>query len=102
SKSEYFPNDGINMMRSKLEKCTDVQISAVCNANYKNPTTMLIVSVLVGVLGVDRFMFGETGMGILKLITCGGLWIWWIIDMIMIMNMTKRNNLMIFENAVAK
>jgi len=44
----------------------------------------LILSILVGSLGVDRFYMGYIGTGILKLITFGGLGIWWLIDLIMI------------------
>ena len=44
----------------------------------------LILSVLVGSLGVDRFYLGKIGTGILKLITFGGLGIWWIIDIVLI------------------
>tara|TARA_B100001250_G_C19629148_1_gene712966 strand:+ start:498 stop:719 length:222 start_codon:yes stop_codon:yes gene_type:complete len=47
-------------------------------------TTLLIVSLLLGVLGVDRFMTGHIGLGVLKLITFGGCGIWSLIDLIMI------------------
>lgn len=44
----------------------------------------LVLSVLVGTLGVDRFYMGKVGTGILKLLTVGGLGIWWLIDLILI------------------
>ncbi len=44
----------------------------------------LILSIVFGQLGVDRFYMGYIGTGILKLITFGGFGIWWLIDVIMI------------------
>jgi len=44
----------------------------------------LVMSIIFGQLGVDRFIMGHVGLGILKLITCGGFGIWWIIDVILI------------------
>ena len=49
-----------------------------------NWTLTLIMSIFFGTLGVDRFIMGQVGMGILKLLTGGGCGIWWIIDIIMI------------------
>lgn len=48
----------------------------------KSKTTALILSILVGGLGVDRFYLGYTGMGVLKLLTGGCFGIIWIIDII--------------------
>ena len=44
----------------------------------------LVLSIFLGELGIDRFYLGYIGTGILKLITCGGFGIWWLIDLIMI------------------
>ena len=44
----------------------------------------LIMSILFGSLGVDRFIMGHVGLGILKLITMGGCGIWWLVDLILI------------------
>lgn len=48
----------------------------------KDKTTAIILSALLGGLGVDRFYLGYTGMGILKLLTGGCFGVLWIIDII--------------------
>ena len=44
----------------------------------------LLLSILVGPLGVDRFYLGYVGLGILKLVTAGGGGIWWVVDVVLI------------------
>lgn len=44
----------------------------------------LIMSIIFGTLGVDRFIMGHVGLGLLKLITAGGFGVWWLIDVILI------------------
>jgi len=44
----------------------------------------LLMSIFFGSFGIDRFVMGHIGLGILKLITAGGFGIWWLIDVILI------------------
>ncbi len=53
-------------------------------ARKVNWTAALIISIFLGGLGIDRFMMGKIGTGLLKLFTFGGLGIWWLIDVILI------------------
>ena len=54
---------------------------------------LLIISILIGGLGIDRFILGQTGLGVAKLLTCGGLGVWTIIDWFLIMGETRNVNL---------
>lgn len=53
-------------------------------SEQKDFVLALVLSIVVGQLGVDRFYLGYVGLGILKLITFGGCGIWWLIDVILI------------------
>lgn len=44
----------------------------------------IIYSVFLGIFAVDRCCIGHTGIGIGKLITLGGLGVWYIIDIILL------------------
>lgn len=50
----------------------------------KDFVVLVLLSVLVGGLGIDRFYLGKIGTGILKLVTLGGLGIWWLVDLVII------------------
>ncbi|MEC5319206.1 TM2 domain-containing protein [Brenneria populi subsp. brevivirga] len=46
----------------------------------KNRIIALVLSFFFGMFGIDRFYLGKVKSGVLKLITLGGLGIWWFID----------------------
>jgi len=50
----------------------------------KDYLAMILLCFFLGTLGVHRFYAGKIGTGILMLVTLGGLGIWQIIDLIMI------------------
>ena len=59
----------------------------------KDPTIALIISLLAGTLGIDRFYIGDMGLGVLKLITCGGFGIWTVVDWFLIMGSARSKNM---------
>ncbi|MBB2158519.1 TM2 domain-containing protein [Gluconacetobacter diazotrophicus] len=54
----------------------------------RNPVVAFGLSGFLGMLGVDRFYVGDTMLGVIKLITCGGLGIWALIDLFLIAGLT--------------
>jgi TM2 domain-containing membrane protein YozV len=93
SNGKFFEGHQINMIREKLLAVDDSKWAMLSTAQFKDPTTILIISILAGSLGIDRFMIGDTGLGIGKLITCGGFGVWAIIDWFMIQNATREKNM---------
>ncbi|NOS56457.1 MAG: TM2 domain-containing protein, partial [Cyclobacteriaceae bacterium] len=80
SNGKFFEGHQMNMIREKLLAVDDSKWAMLSTAQFKDPTTILIISILAGNLGIDRFMIGDTGLGVGKLLTCGGLGVWAIID----------------------
>jgi len=94
---KYFPPEKAMYVREKLLAMPDDRMALVSAVELKDPTTMLLISLFLGTLGVDRFMLGDMGMGVLKLLTAGVCGILTIVDWFSIMNKTMEwnfNNLM--------
>jgi len=93
SNSKYFEGHHMGIIRERLLALDDASWAAISTMQFKDPTISLIVSLLAGGLGVDRFLIGDVGLGVLKLITFGGLGIWAIVDWFLIMGATRDKNL---------
>lgn len=90
---KFFESHQVAQIRDRLINLDDSKWGAISIMQFKDPTTSLIISILAGSLGIDRFMIGDIGLGILKLLTCGGLGIWAIIDWFMIKGATREKNM---------
>ncbi len=90
---KYFESHQVNAIRERLLKMDESRWTMLQSTSFNDPTLLLVVSILVGSIGVDRFIIGDVGLGIGKLLTCGGLGIWTIVDWFLIMGATKEKNL---------
>jgi TM2 domain-containing membrane protein YozV len=91
--SKFFEGHQLNMIRERLIAADDSKWAMLSTIQFKDPTTILIVSILAGGLGIDRFMIGDSGLGIGKLLTCGGLGIWTIVDWFQIQKVAREKNM---------
>ena len=90
--SKFFEPYQLMEIREILLNSPENKFPNMHMQQFHDPTVILIVSILVGTLGIDRFLIGDIGLGFLKLITLGGLGIWTIIDWFIIMRSTKIKN----------
>ena len=97
---KYFEADKMIILRDKLSQINDDQFLVLVSIELKDPTTMLLISIFLGSLGIDRFMLGDTGMGILKLLTAGCCGILTIVDWFSISKKTKDLNFNNLMNAI--
>ena len=63
---EYVPQ-----IRERLADA-DEGIAQAAFASCKGEVLMMVMASFFGCYGVDRFMLGEVGLGVAKLLTCGG------------------------------
>ena len=90
--ANFFPEGSVNELGARLSKLSQNQFNAIQGIQLKDPMIMLLLSLFLGGWGVDRFLLKEIGLGVVKLLTCGGCGIWTIIDWFLIMNKTREFN----------
>ena len=90
----------INVVRRKLVSM-DYVTASMYLAQMKDPTITIILSIFLGGYGIDRIYIGDVGLGIVKLLTCGGIGVWWLVDLFLITDLVKEKNLQFIMNAFA-
>lgn len=90
--ARYFRPEAMPLIKSSLERADQSKRDIAVLQQFKDPTMLIIVSLLFGGWGVDRFMLGQVGLGLLKLFTFGGFGIWMIVDWFTTMGRTREMN----------
>jgi TM2 domain-containing membrane protein YozV len=90
--AKYFEGHHLPIIRDKLMSLDDTKFIMLQSSNLKDPVLILVVSILAGTLGIDRFLLGDTGLGVAKLLTCGGLGVWAIVDWFLVMGRARQVN----------
>ena len=88
-----FQDYQIPALREMLLNVDDNKWLVLQTLQLKDPTIALIISLLAGTLGIDRFYIGDMGLGVLKLITCGGFGIWTVVYWFLIMGSARSKNM---------
>lgn len=87
-----FPEMMYQSIKSVLEGADENKETLLMSTEWKSPTVGFLFAFFLGGFGVDRFWLGDTGLGVVKLLTCGGLGIWSLIDLFTVFGRTKQAN----------
>lgn len=90
--AKYLDTNRLSYVRERLLALDDSNWPIFATLQFKDPTSCLIVSILAGTFGVDRFLIGDTLLGIGKLLTLGGFGFWTVIDWFFIQGATREKN----------
>jgi hypothetical protein len=92
SNAKYFPAEKMPLIQEKLQYFPEAKINLLYSTELKDPTVILMISIFIGVFGIDRFVLGDVGLGVAKLLTGGGCGIWAIIDIFFTYKKSKEVN----------
>lgn len=91
---DVVPREKIGVLKTSLRNADDDSYEAVNAVKIRNSKAVLLVSIFLGMFGIDRFIIGDVGFGIAKLLfgwmTCG---IWPIIDIFFSYKAAKQKNM---------
>lgn len=82
----------LGVLQGSLSERQRMLFMAQYGAEKKDRSVALILAVVIGWMGVDRFYVGDVGMGALKLLTGGLCGILWLVDLFGIMQRVDRYN----------
>ena len=92
--AKYFESHQIPAIKKMIQDLDDDKFITLQTLDLKDPTIALVLSLLniVAPFSFDRFYVGDIGLGIIKLLTCGGFLIWIIVDWFIIMERARQVN----------
>ena len=87
--SDCFDTMAIIDVQNKLNELDDSKFGVLMSMNLQKPPIILLIAIL---LGWERFFLDDISAGVLKVLTCQGLGIWWLIDIFTAQRRTYQYN----------
>ena len=94
---ECFDSAAVFDVQNKISDLDDSKFGVLMTMNLQKPTIMLLIAIL---LGWERFFLDDIALGVIKVLTCYGLGIWWLVDIFTVDGRTKNYNLRVFNEAL--
>ena len=91
---KYVPSNKRIVLKNALTKASPASEENLSQLKLVDPIVVLLCSIFFGTLGVDRFLIGDVGIGVCKLLFGWlTLFIWPLIDIFLKFNKAKEKNL---------
>ena len=87
-----IPQERVYELQQALINAPDEKYGLLAALPTKDPLAITLVSVFIGTLGIDRFLLGDIGLGVLKLLTAGVCGIMWFIDIFLVGKRAREKN----------
>lgn len=94
---ECFDMAVVQEVQRQLAAVDDTKAAYFMSLNLQKPTVMLVIAIL---LGWERFFLDDIGLGVVKVITCYGFGIWWLVDIFTAQRRTYDYNFKKFNEAM--
>lgn len=94
---ECFEAFQLPEVQRQLAAIDDAKCGAILGLDLQKPTVILIIAIL---LGWERFFLDDIGLGVVKVLTCYGCGIWWLIDIFTAKKRTYDYNYRKFNEAL--
>lgn len=94
---ECFDVSMVEDVQRRVAELDDSKASLLMSLSLQKPTLILVIAI---VLGWERFFLDDIGLGVVKVITCYGCGIWWLIDIFSAQKRTYDYNYKKFNEAL--
>ena len=100
SRQKCFDVKDVMALYNSLLALPDERIDKLFSLQLVSPRIAFILSVFLGVLGVDRFYCRSNKLGIAKLFTIAACGFWWVGDLFVIREAARLTNYKILRNFI--
>ena len=87
---ENFDPSDVVYIRESLQNIDDNKAVAIHGLSFQKPKTIFILALLTG---WERFFLDDIGLGLAKVLTCYGCFIWWLIDIFSAKKRARKYNI---------